>query len=266
MAHILQPCPYCFSRISSEQSVPRALLRATKGAIRWIVTRLLLAEGEDELRAKLAGLLEEAGLETITAASGPEALALFETSAPDVLMLDLALPGVSGLEVCRQVRGRSPVPILLLSDEGDESAVVAGLGVGADDCIGKPIRVRELLARTSAALRRPQLRWAPCLPREQGVLVSGDLALDLGAQTATRGDRALCLKPRTFALLAHFLQHPRVVFSRDELLRKLWPVAPAGPSRTVDVHVLWLRQQIEEEPRHPRRLLTLRGKGYRFEG
>jgi DNA-binding response OmpR family regulator len=230
------------------------------------VTRLLLAESEDQLRVNLASLLERAGLETITAASGPEALALFATKTPDVLLLDLALPGMNGLEVCRHVRERSPVPILLLSPEPDESTVVAGLNLGADDCIGKPIRIRELLARTSAALRRPILRPAPNLPLAQGLLTTGDLSVDLGAQTATRDGRALSLKPRTLALLHHFMQHPRVVFSRHELLRRLWPIGVNRHSRTVDVHVLWLRQQIEDDPGNPRRLRTLRKKGYRFEG
>jgi DNA-binding response OmpR family regulator len=228
--------------------------------------RLLLAESEDQLRTKLAYLLEGAGLETITATSGPEALALFEASTPDVLLLDLDLPGMSGLEVCRHIRDRSHVPILLLSEGSDESTVVAGLDLGADDCIAKPIRIRELLARTSAALRRPQLRRAPSLPRGKSALTSGDLEVDLGAGTAARDGRPLSLKPRTLALLGHFMQHPQTVFARDELLRRLWPAATRRHSRTVDVHVLWIRQQIEDDPGNPRRLRTLRKKGYRFEG
>lgn len=230
------------------------------------MTKLLLVESEGQLRARLASLLEAAGLETITAASGPEALALFEASDPDVLLLDLALPGMSGYEVCQRIRHRSPVPILLLSEQADESAIVAGLELGADDCIVKPVRLRELLARTSAALRRPRLEQAPRLPAGRGQLTSRDLTVDLDARTATRAGRALSLKPRTFALLCHFIEHPRHVFSRDELLRRLWPVAPGGHSRTVDVHVLWIRQQIEDDPRRPQRLRTLRKKGYRFEG
>lgn len=230
------------------------------------MTRLLLVEREEQLRLRLAHLLGQAGLETITAASGPEALALFETSAPDVLLVDLALPGMSGFEVCQRIRGRSHVPILLLSDQADESAIVAGLELGADDYISKPIRLRELLARTSAALRRPRLQPAACLPPETGQLISGDLMIDLGTRTAERAGRRLTLKPRAFDLLCHFVKHPRRAFSRDDLLRQLWPIAPGQRTRTVDVHVLWIRQQIEDDPGHPRRLRTLRKRGYRFEG
>jgi DNA-binding response OmpR family regulator len=183
-----------------------------------------------------------------------------------VLIVDLALPGMSGYEVCQRIRHRSPVPILLLSEHADESTIVAGLELGADDCISKPIRMRELLARTDAALRRPQLRQSPRQPAGSGQLIAGDVMLDLGTRTATRHDRTLDLKPRAFALLCHFVEHPRCVFPRDELMRLLWPIAPGRNSRTVDVHVHWIREQIEDDPRRPQRLRTLRKRGYRFDG
>jgi DNA-binding response OmpR family regulator len=230
------------------------------------MTKLLLAASEAPLRTGLALLLEQAGFEAITAASGPEALALFEASEPAALLLDLALVGMNGYEVCQRIRSHSSVPILLLAEQSDENTVVAGLQLGADDCISKPVRAHELLARTNAALRRPHLQRRPGLPQGQGFLTSGDLTLDLGARATFREGRRLFLKPRTFALLSHFVQHPRQVFSRDELLRRLWPITLAQTTRTVDVHVLWIRQQIEDDPRRPQRLRTLRKKGYRFDG
>lgn len=226
---------------------------------------ILIVEDEEHLRATLAYNLRKAGYTVQTAVTGPEAVACFQTTPPDLVLLDVMLPGFDGFEVCRRIRQASSVPILMLTARTDEIDTVVGLELGADDYIAKPFRMRELLARISAALRRPLLGTGSTIPvQQQPPLTSGDLVLDPVTYTAHRRDRLLTLKPRAFALLHFFMQHPGQVFTREQLLHQLWNDPFVGDPRTVDVHVRWIREQIEDDPSQPQRLKTIRNVGYQF--
>ena len=231
------------------------------------MTTVLIVEDEEHLRAALTYNLRKAGYDVQSATSGPEAVARFQATSPDLVLLDVMLPGFDGFEVCRRIRHMSSAPILMLTARTDEVDTVVGLELGADDYIAKPFRMRELLARLGAALRRPALahELSASIP-PPAPLVAGDLVLDPGAHTARRGERLLTLKPRAFALLHFFMQHPGQVFSRDQLLQQLWGDPFVGDARTVDVHVRWIREQIEDDPSQPRRLRTIRNVGYQFVG
>jgi len=230
------------------------------------MAQILIVEDEEHLRAAVAYSLRKAGYDVQIAPDGPAALQLFRSQPPDLVLLDLMLPGIDGFEVCRRIRQTSPVPILMLTARADEVDVVVGLELGADDYIVKPFRMRELLARITAALRRPLLGSGQPALEVPPALVSGDLRLDPAAFTVWRGERELTLKPRVFALLQFFLQHPGRVFSREQLLAQLWEAPFVGDERTVDVHVRWLREQIEDDPGQPQRLRTIRNVGYQFRG
>ena len=226
---------------------------------------ILVVEDEEHLRATLAYNLRKAGYVVETAATGTAALAVFQAHPPDLVLLDVMLPELDGFAVCRHIRQDSGVPILMLTARTDEVDAVAGLELGADDYIAKPFRLRELLARVAAALRRAHLGQGTLKPVAP-ILSAGDLTLDPATHAARRGDRALTLKPRAFALLRFFMEHPNQVFTRDQLLRQLWDDPFIGDARTVDVHVRWIREQIEDDPSHPQRLRTIRHVGYRFVG
>jgi two-component system response regulator RegX3 len=230
------------------------------------VATILLVEDEENLRAALVYSLRRAGYDVQQAASGPDALARFQATGADLVLLDVMLPGLSGLEVSRQIRAASHVPIIMLTARTDEIDVVVGLELGADDYIAKPFRMRELQARIAAALRRAALNRAPAAQPPATPLVAGDLRLDPGSFSITRAGRQLTLKPRAFALLQLFMQHPGQVFSRDQLLQQLWGDPFIGDQRTVDVHVRWIREQIEDDPGAPTRLRTIRNVGYQFVG
>lgn len=227
------------------------------------MTKILIVEDEEHLLVTLAYNLRKAGYIVESAADGPTAVARFTIEPADLVLLDVMLPGFDGFEVCRRLRSRSTVPILMLTARTDEIDVVVGLELGADDYIVKPFRMRELLARIGAALRRS----APSavLPATYQ-LVSGDIVLDASAFQLTRGGRVLTLKPRAFALLQFLMQHPGLVFSRDQLLQQLWNDPFIGDPRTVDVHIRWIREQIEDDPSHPIRIRTIRNVGYQFVG
>jgi DNA-binding response OmpR family regulator len=228
---------------------------------------VLLVEDEEHLRVTLEYNLRKAGYEIQSAASGPEAVARFQAAQPDLVLLDVMLPGYDGFEVCRRIRQHSAVPILMLTARTDEVDAVVGLELGADDYIAKPFRMRELLARVAAALRRPQLghnnQYAI---RPEPPIIASDLRLDPGKHTVQRDGWLLTLKPRAFALLAFFMRHPGQVFSREQLLQQLWDDPFIGDTRTVDVHVRWIREQIEDDPSQPQRLRTIRNVGYQFVG
>jgi DNA-binding response OmpR family regulator len=231
------------------------------------MSTVLIVEDEEHLRATLAYNVRKAGYEVQTATTGPEAVALFHARPANLVLLDVMLPGFDGFEVCRRIRQTSGVPILMLTARTDEVDTVVGLELGADDYIAKPFRMRELLARISAALRRPIFGAASvgdCQPTAP--LVSGDLLLDSNTYSVKRGDQPLVLKPRAFELLRFFMQHPHQVFTRDQLLQQLWDDPFIGDVRTVDVHVRWIREQIEDNPSQPQRLRTIRHVGYQFVG
>jgi two-component system OmpR family response regulator len=187
---------------------------------------------------------------------------------PDLMILDIMLPELDGLEVCRILRKETNMPILMLTAKADEIDKVVGLEVGADDYVSKPFSLRELLARVKAMLRRSEMSKesaATAAEERTGVVEIGDLIIDLSRHVVTQGDEVVYLSPKEFDLLAFLAQNRRRAFSRDYLLDKVWGYEYGGDTRTVDVHVRWLRQKIEVDPSRPTRLLTVRGVGYKLE-
>ena len=225
---------------------------------------VLVVDDEATLRETLAEALEQDGLRVVTAADGREALERFRAEAPDLVLLDLMLPGVSGIEVCRILRRESAVPIIMLTAKDGEIDKVVGLELGADDYVTKPFSLRELMARIRAQLRR--LDAAPVAPAtdaaERAAIDLGEVRVDLAGHRLLRGSRELPVKPKAFELLAFLLRNPGQVFSRDQLLERVWGYDYAGETRTVDVHVHWLRAALEDDPARPRFLQTVRGVGY----
>jgi len=223
---------------------------------------ILVVDDEPTLRETLADGLEAEGFTVVTAADGREALTQFRASRPDLIVLDLMLPELSGVEVCRIVRAESPVPILMLTAKDSEVDKVVGLELGADDYVTKPFSLRELIARIRALLRRTE---RGVVESEPPVAVDlGDVQVDLAGHRILRDGRAVPIKPKAFELLAFLIRHPGQVFTRDQLLEHVWGYDYAGESRTVDVHVHWLRSEIEDDPATPRHLQTVRGVGYVF--
>ena len=221
---------------------------------------VLVADDEPTLVATLRYNLEREGYRVVAAGDGEKAISLARSERPDLLILDLMLPAVDGLEVCRILRREMNLPILMLTARAGEVDKVVGLEIGADDYVTKPFSTRELLARVRALLRRTGA------PHDDEMLVSGDLRVDMKRREATRKDQPLELKPKEMELLIYFLRNRGRAFTREQLLREVWGYDFYGDSRTVDVHVSWLRQKIEEQPGKPVRILTVRGVGYRFEG
>ncbi|MEA2621819.1 MAG: two-component system, OmpR family, response regulator RegX3 [Chloroflexota bacterium] len=227
---------------------------------------VLVVDDEPTIRETLAQTLEQDGLRVITAADGSEALERFRSEQPDLILLDLMLPELSGMEVCRIIRRESAVPILMLTARDSELDKVLGLELGADDYVTKPFSLRELLARVHALLRRYETpvgggAAAGATPLE-GPVVLGDVTVDLAGHRLLRGGQALPVRPKAFELLAFLLRNAGQVFSRDQLLQHVWGYDYAGETRTVDVHVHWLRSQLEADPQSPRFLETVRGVGY----
>ncbi len=221
---------------------------------------ILLVDDEPTLRETLAEALEAEGFRVVTAADGREALARFREVHPDLVVLDLMLPELSGIEVCRIIRQESGVPILMLTAKTGEVDKVVGLELGADDYVTKPFSLRELTARIRAILRRTeQAATAPAVTVELGPLV-----VDLAGHRLLRDGQAVPLKPKAFELLAFLVSNPGQVFSRDQLLEQVWGYEYGGESRTVDVHVHWLRSAIEADPAEPAWIQTVRGVGYVF--
>ncbi len=223
------------------------------------MTKLLLVEDDQTLRETLAYNLTREGYEIIQAGDGVAALDLAREQLPDLILLDLMLPGLDGLTVCRTLRREREVPIVLLTARTGEVDRIVGLDSGADDYIVKPFSLGELLARLRAVLRRGRTQ-----PETR--IQSGDLTLDLVGHRGTRGERPLDLTPKEFDLLAELIRHKGAVLTRDLLLQRVWGFDFAGDSRTVDVHIRWLREKIEADPAHPQRIETVRGIGYRFSG
>lgn len=223
--------------------------------------RILVVDDEPTLVATLSYNLEREGYQVLTAADGESGLSLARAERPDLIVLDLMLPGLDGFEVCRILRREMSAPILMLTAKTEEVDKVVGLELGADDYVTKPFSMREFLARVRALLRR-----AETPPVEAKVLTVGDVEVDLGKREASRHGQPLHLKPKEFDLLAFFLRNRGRAFTREQLLNQIWGYDFVGGTRTVDVHISWLRQKIEDEPAKPTRLITIRGLGYRFEG
>ena len=222
--------------------------------------RILLVDDEATLLETLAFNLRASGYEVVTAVDGVAALEQAHAEAPDLIILDLMLPELDGLTVCRSLRQVSDTPILVLTARTGELDKIVGLESGADDYMTKPFSLGELQARIRALLRRAG-------PRRLGDEIrASNLALNLVSRRAFLDGHELILSPKEFSLLAELMRHQGAVLSRDLLLTRVWGYDFYGDSRTVDVHVRWLREKIEEDPSHPVRIVTVRGIGYRFEG
>ncbi len=223
---------------------------------------ILVVDDEPTQREMLAEALEAEGFTIVTAADGRAALLAFRESRPDLVLLDLMLPELSGIEVCRIIRAESGVPILMLTAKDSELDKVVGLELGADDYVTKPFSLRELIARVRAQFRRAEQQ---AVPGSAPALVDlGPVQVDLAGHRLMRDGETIPLKPKAFELLAFLVRNPGQVFTRDQLLEHVWGYDYAGETRTVDVHVHWLRTRIEADPANPVFLQTVRGTGYIF--
>ena len=222
--------------------------------------RLLVVEDDDTIRETVAEALEMEGFAVTAATNGRSAWDLLSRDSYDLVVLDLMLPGINGLDLCRQLRGGNTPPLILVVSARDtETDRVLGLEVGADDYLIKPFGMRELVARCRALLRRQRTP----LPTTSS-LEHLDLQLYPGECRVTRSGIDIRLSPKEYRLLELFMQHPRRVWSREQLIEQVWGVDYIGDSKTVDVHIRWLREKIEEDPSQPAKLVTVRGFGYRF--
>ena len=232
--------------------------------------KILIVEDEAALRETLAYNLKKEGYAVESAGDGRSALDTARRTKPDLLVLDLMLPELDGFEVCRILRKESAIPILMLTARDDEIDRVVGLEVGADDYLTKPFSMRELLARVKAQLRRSRLLREsvdqPATEHPHNRLDFGDLVVNLTRREATMNGEPIQLKPQEYELLVFFGEHKGRMLSREFILERVWGWDFIGDSRTVDVHVRWLRQKIEADPAQPKRIITVRGGGYRFEG
>jgi DNA-binding response OmpR family regulator len=223
---------------------------------------ILVVDDEPTQREMLAEALEAEGFTIVTAADGRAALLKFRESRPDLVLLDLMLPELSGIEVCRIIRAESGVPILMLTAKDSELDKVVGLELGADDYVTKPFSLRELIARVRAQFRRTEQQVAA--GGVPSLVDIGAIQVDLAGHRLLRNGITVPLKPKAFDLLAFLVRNPGQVFTRDQLLEHVWGYDYAGETRTVDVHVHWLRSRIEADPANPQFLHTVRGTGYVF--
>jgi DNA-binding response OmpR family regulator len=223
---------------------------------------ILVVEDEPTLRETLVDALEADGFRAVAAADGREALAQFRGERPDLVLLDIMLPELSGIEVTRIIRAESGVPIVMLTAKDSELDKVVGLELGADDYVTKPFSLRELSARIRAQFRRSDAAATASAP--PAVVDLGAVQADLAGHRLLRDGQPLPIKPKAFELLAFLIRHPGQVFTRDQLLEHVWGYDYAGETRTVDVHVHWLRSQIEDDPGRPVFIHTVRGVGYVF--
>jgi DNA-binding response OmpR family regulator len=227
--------------------------------------RVLVVDDDPTVSEVVAGYLTRAGFTVDRAADGPAALAGAAAVRPDLVVLDLMLPGIDGLEVCRRIRAEhGEVPVVMLTARGDEDDRILGLEIGADDYVTKPFSPRELVLRVESVLRRAGVRRAAANAGGGALLRSGALALDPAARRVTRDGIELTLTIREFDLLAFFLRHPGRVVGREELMRRVWGWE-FGDLSTVTVHVRRLREKIEDDPARPRLISTVWGVGYRFD-
>jgi len=247
-----------------------------------VARKILVVDDEAVLVETIAYNLEQAGYQVMTAGDGVSALEAAHSESPDLIILDIMLPGMDGLEICRQLRredATATVPIIMLTAKGEEIDKVVGLEVGADDYVTKPFGRRELLARVRALLRRADYPVPISEERqaqgESGAqetraaqrdreLVAGPLRIDLAGRRVNCRGQDLELQPKQFDLLTYLVRNRGTVLTRDQLLHNVWGYDYAGDTRTVDVHVRWLREKLEEDPANPRLIQTVRGVGYVF--
>jgi DNA-binding response OmpR family regulator len=235
----------------------------TAGETETMRPSVLVVEDDQTVRDVVRRYLEHAGMSVVEAADGRTGLALAHSGTPDLVVLDLMLPGMSGLDLCRELRRSSTVPVVMLTALGEEADRVAGLELGADDYIVKPFSPRELTLRVTRILERAQA-VPQAAPAPAGVLIDGDLVLNEAARSVSRGGSPLALTGREYDLLSFFLHHPGQVFTRAELMEKVWQWT-FGDQSTVTVHVRRLREKIESDPGQPTRIATVWGVGYRFD-
>ena len=224
---------------------------------------ILVVEDDATLRETLVDALEVEGFRVVAAADGRAALARFRADRPDLVLLDLMLPELSGIEVCRIIRAESGVPIVMLTAKDSELDKVVGLELGADDYVTKPFSLRELSARIRALFRRAEQVAAPDAAGAN-VVDLGRVQVDLAGHRLLRDGAPVAIKPKAFELLAFLLRHPGQAFTRDQLLERVWGYDYAGETRTVDVHVHWLRSTLEDDAAAPKFIHTVRGVGYVF--
>jgi DNA-binding response OmpR family regulator len=241
--------------------------------------KILVVEDDATLQETLVYNLERQGYEVVATDNGRTALTLTRSHNPDLIVLDVMLPGIDGFEVCRILRKEISSPILMLTARTEEVDRVVGLEMGADDYLTKPFSMRELLARVKALLRRVRLVREEMAAEQTGpipttdsslihspLLVFGSLTIDQNRHEVRLDDNPIRLKPKEFELLAFLARHKGMALSRDLILERVWGWTFDGNSRTVDVHVRWLREKIEGDPGNPQRIVTVRGIGYRFDG
>ncbi len=236
--------------------------------------RVLIVEDELNLQETLAYNLNRQGYEVETTGDGNDAVAIALNQHPDLILLDIMLPGIDGFEVCRMVRQELNIPIIFLTARDDEIDRVVGLEIGGDDYVSKPFSMRELMARVKARLRMSRLlreHASGQLTREQiedanECRVFGNMQINYKRREVLLDGTPLDLKPKEYELLHYFAKHPGRMLSRELILQQVWGYDYVGDSRTVDVHVRWIREKIEEDPSNPIRIITIRSAGYRFEG
>ncbi|HLM05516.1 MAG TPA: response regulator transcription factor [Blastococcus sp.] len=227
------------------------------------MTRVLVVEDEESFSDALSYMLSREGFEAVVAASGPEALAEFDRGGADIVLLDLMLPGLPGTEVCRALRSRSNVPIIMLTAKDAEIDKVVGLELGADDYVTKPYSARELVARIRAVLRRRG--DAAEAPAADGVLEAGPVRMDVERHVVAVDGATVSLPLKEFDLLEYLLRNAGRVLTRGQLIDRVWGSDYVGDTKTLDVHVKRLRAKLEPDPANPTYLLTVRGLGYKLE-
>jgi two-component system response regulator RegX3 len=225
------------------------------------MTRILLVEDEQALSEPLSFLLEREGYEVVVAEDGPSALAEFDKAGADLVLLDLMLPGIPGTEVCREIRTRSAVPIIMLTAKDSEVDIVVGLELGADDYVTKPYSTRELLARIRAVSRR----HTDPAEEDDGVLAAGTVRMDIERHTVSVSGDVVNMPLKEFELLEFLLRNAGRVLTRGQLIDRVWGSDYFGDTKTLDVHIKRIRSRIEATPSDPTMLVTVRGLGYRFE-
>lgn len=225
--------------------------------------KILIIEDDPEIRNFIKLYLTKDGYQVIEVERGDSALEVFKRENPDLVILDILLPGIDGIEVCREIRKISIVPIIFLSNKIDETDKIIGLTVGADDYITKPFSPRELTARIRTHLRR-QMYYDQRLQENESILKFDNLTIDIERHQVTAYDRDIELSAKEFSLLTHMAKHPGKIFTVEELFERVWGEFSFGDTRTVMVHISSLRKKIERDPSHPEFILTVRGAGYKF--
>ena len=226
------------------------------------MSSVLVVEDEQSLREPLVYILQREGFNVLEAADGPSALLQWQNNSPDLILLDLMLPGMSGVDVCREIRTRSTVPIIMVTAKDSEVDKVVGLEIGADDYVVKPYSTRELLARIKAVLRRGAV---PETNESRSVLEAGPVRLDTERHAVTVNGQPVTLPLKEFELLEYLMDNTNRVLTRGQIIDRVWGSNYYGDTKTLDVHVKRIRSKIEPDPANPKFIMTIRGLGYKFE-